>query len=863
MYWAQDEDFLPKLVPPSPQATELGRYGNVPVGMFTGSPNVNLNIYTLQESGLSIPINITYSSNGVQVDGVAKQLGIDWNLIAGGVITRQVNDMDDLQYPFYNVDTSNLACAASNQVASDIGSGNTIDTEKDIFSFNFLGNSGKFYLEGDNIVQINPSNIKIEKFTALNNTTPKFKITNIDGTEYYFGGGDSVEKSWNRSTCGTATPAVLDDTAWYLTKIKTVQGQEATFNYVTENFQYIQSYYQTAVTTKTGVSIPYATITDPCFNQLRHETALLNEVIINDKKIKFNYQKLEEINSYRSKQLVSMEVYNTPSNILKKYNFNYDAFTLPATYSMWRNSYTNADEKRIFLKNVQEVIPSTNEQTTRYAFDYYSPELIPPRHSFAKDIWGYFNGAHNLNIVYNNLINNSTPYNTDEIYNAFDNVHSERLPNGTYTLNGMLKNIYYPTKGRTEFIYEANSVSKDKLITPGNVGIASYAVSETVGYNSIHYSHTFIVQQNATVTFSLVAWRDCGVDDPVHPPQALAYIINADTGATVKSLFANETPAQTTASLVTGVNYKIKFKISRPCLGANANIVGPAAPPYTIKINDPVGGVRVSKTLDYDNNGNVETKRYFYGTLNKPDISSGILSTIDPSYQRNIDLFRKIVTGQGGATSYITTYTMFSNVKTSLFSLDGYSIMYPSVIESYGENFEKGGTLHQFYANQEETPIPICEDLIRGVAFSNSFLTGNKLASYNLRKNGNNFITVSSEEYDYIHNEVFDKSVDNYIARLKLIENTGFYSPFYGVNKYQLRSQFHYLSSKKNTIYDKDGLNPVKTQTEYFYNNPSHFQLSSQKSTSSDSSIEEKSFQYAHEKGNTKLINANMIGKHL
>ena len=587
---------------------------------------------------------------------------------------------------------------------------------------------------------------------------------------------------------------------------------------------------------------------------------MLNEIIINDKKIKFNYQKLEEINSYRSKQLVSIDVYNTPSNILKKYNFNYDAFTLPATYSMWMNSYTNADEKRIFLKNVQEVIPSTNEQTTRYAFDYYSPELIPPRHSFAKDIWGYFNGAHNLNIVYNNLVNNSTPNYTDGLYNAFNNVHSERFPNSTYTLNGMLKNIYYPTKGKTEFIYEANSVSKDKLITPGNVGVASFAVSETVGYNSIHYSHSFTVQQNATVTFSLVAWRDCGIDDPVHPPQALADIINADTGATVKSLFANETPAQTTASLVTGVNYKIKFKISRPCLGANANIVGPATPPYTIKINDPVGGVRVSKTLDYDNNGNVEIKKYFYGTLNKPDISSGILSTINPNYQSNIDLFRKTVTGPGGGTNDHITYTMFSNVKTSLFSLDGYSIMYPSVIESFGENFEKGGILHLFYANQDETPIPICEDLIRGVAFSNSFLTGNKYASYNFKKNGNNFITVSSEEYNYTHNELFDKSVDNYIARLKIIQNTGFYLSFYGVNKYQLRSQFHYLSSKKNTIYDKNGQNPVKTETEYFYNNPLHYQLSKTLITEPDLRIEEKSFQYAHEKGNTKLINANMIG---
>ena len=48
--------------------------------------------------------------------------------------------------------------------------------------------------------------------------------------------------------------------------------------------------------------------------------------------------------------------------------------------------------------------------------------------------------------------------------------------------------------------------------------------------------------------------------------------------------------------------------------------------------------------------------------------------------------------------------------------------------------------------------------------------------------------------------------------------------------------------------------------TEYFYNNPSHNQLSNQKTTYPDLTTRETKYQYAQEKGNQKLISANMVG---
>lgn len=98
----------------------------------------------------------------------------------------------------------------------------------------------------------------------------------------------------------------------------------------------------------------------------------------------------------------------------------------------------------------------------------------------------------------------------------------------------MLKNIYYPTKGKTEFIYEPNSISKEKTVTPDNQTLGYVFISESVGYGFETNSQAFTISGNVTGTLKAVAWRDCGNEDPVHPPQVTATLINADTGASIK-----------------------------------------------------------------------------------------------------------------------------------------------------------------------------------------------------------------------------------------------------------------------------------------------------------------------------------------
>nr|WP_315247384.1 hypothetical protein [uncultured Flavobacterium sp.] len=52
---------IPKFAPPSPTPYELGKYDEVPIGMFTGSPNLSIPLIEYKTDGLTIPITLAYN----------------------------------------------------------------------------------------------------------------------------------------------------------------------------------------------------------------------------------------------------------------------------------------------------------------------------------------------------------------------------------------------------------------------------------------------------------------------------------------------------------------------------------------------------------------------------------------------------------------------------------------------------------------------------------------------------------------------------------------------------------------------------------------------------------------------------------
>ncbi|MDD7887093.1 hypothetical protein [Flavivirga sp. 57AJ16] len=71
---------LPKMVPLIPNAASIAKYGEVPVGHFTGTPNINIPVYHIKAGDLSLPLSLNYHVGGHRVEDVASWAGLGWSL---------------------------------------------------------------------------------------------------------------------------------------------------------------------------------------------------------------------------------------------------------------------------------------------------------------------------------------------------------------------------------------------------------------------------------------------------------------------------------------------------------------------------------------------------------------------------------------------------------------------------------------------------------------------------------------------------------------------------------------------------------------------------------------------------------------
>ncbi|MEO6962707.1 MAG: hypothetical protein ABIY90_12100 [Puia sp.] len=207
---------LEKILPPPPEAAALGKYGTYPVGLFTGTPNVGIELYRLKAKRLEIPVSLRYSSNGLKVDEMPTKTGMSWTLIAGGAITRTIYDKPDEMYaravspPSPDLSTHSSTDLTVPAWLENIDV-NHQDTQFDEYDFNFNGYSGKFIIDLNNKPVLIPySNLKIE----LN----PFKITTPDGIQYYFGENGATESSVTSSGSCSRDDLRGAKSAWYLTR---------------------------------------------------------------------------------------------------------------------------------------------------------------------------------------------------------------------------------------------------------------------------------------------------------------------------------------------------------------------------------------------------------------------------------------------------------------------------------------------------------------------------------------------------------------------------------------------------------------------------------------------------------------------
>lgn len=150
----------------TPQATDLGRFGDVPVSLYTGTVNISIPLFSTTVRGVTLNASIDYDGSGVRVNSLPGPMGTSWTLNCGGVITRSANGgYDEYELPeqsfqecpvvpYFNYSSHHGVLEAAATKASLMAT--TVwqnipyhDYEPDVFHFNFMGMTGSFFLGND------------------------------------------------------------------------------------------------------------------------------------------------------------------------------------------------------------------------------------------------------------------------------------------------------------------------------------------------------------------------------------------------------------------------------------------------------------------------------------------------------------------------------------------------------------------------------------------------------------------------------------------------------------------------------------------------------------------------------------------
>ncbi|NDV67890.1 hypothetical protein [Dysgonomonas sp. 25] len=432
---------LPELILPTPDAAALGKYGQYPVSLNTGLVQIDIPIYTINLPQTTVPISLSYHASGIKVDEIASMVGLGWSLNAGGVITRNVKGIPDKLYNLEKPPGQNMpfefkysveflrnfdSQTKMDYLGTFYDNPVTHDLETDIFHYNFCGVSGSFRLDVDgNWIQLPLTGNKIEYISGLDN----FKITTTDGTAYYFGAKETVPSKGHTER---------HTTSWYLSWIKTIDGRSITFKYDTDNTLYVD--YYTSQQLKIGQSLQDLPYFSENYNLSETEISLrVKEIEFPEGSIVFSYN--SDRKDRRKYRMTGIDIYSKGGGLIKAYLLEQSYFMNGPRLRLDKVCTQNSSRKEISAYTFGYNYHQYTMDLPKY-FDYF--DLNSNRPYFGQDLWGYYNG-----ISYNtHFISHSVKIPQFEFAN--------RAINPKYTQACMLNKITYPTGGYTKFEYENN-----------------------------------------------------------------------------------------------------------------------------------------------------------------------------------------------------------------------------------------------------------------------------------------------------------------------------------------------------------------------------------------------------------------------
>lgn len=800
----------------SPQTYSIEKFGNIPVSLNTGSVSYNIDLFHYGDiyNGNGYNISLNYYGTGFIPAKKSNYVGLDWSLDIGGTISREVRGVPDDFFSDWPQSSNKLygyleGVKTCNKTNTDIYNGNfsalpngngsigikcgtfSFEIEPDKFNFNFMGNSGYFFIGNDMkpIIVSDNKNLKID-VSQLSSKQPLHSqltngskcltkpttiiITDEKGIKYYFGGNyENLEISYNLLPQQTSENR-FTITAWNLYKIEYPNSKTIEIKYrvaaidlvdrnfcmsygdvlnIKEPFQlmldhnmiYKEEIHQENNNYSTGNLLFDGAIhwgngststSGPVHGRSGTKKSFPSSVLLDGKTIvTFDFQRYEKyaqnqaIPSLKLKNIVFYDI--TGNKIVKEVNLDY---------------YRNKDY--FFLSNLKifRKAPASSDYFQEYNFDYYSKDNLPYENDGKLDYWGYWNDTPMYKMIPNFTLNKAT--------GDYTITDTTREPNPSVCSVALLKSIIYPTKGKSEFIYEPHKYS------------------QKVDRNSASQFKNVLVQASGSV-----------------------------------------------------------------------------------------GGGRINKIINYSNDGTqIGFKEYKYINNYSPNGNSTTSSGIMSNYFRNIDYLRRTVSNSSG-TYNIENLNIYSDniVETAM---NSFPVQYSEVTEI---DNNKGYTKYYFTDYSIYPDSPNFKEV-----YNNTTDTPNNYISYAPSNMGN--INLPYRSNNYKRGKLYKQEFyDQNFTKLKT-SNTEFidiseimpdnyvtYVTDRVLSKYFFKLYGGSFSPSKTLVDEAFNNQLISSKTEYFYQAANGLNLSKLKNTDADGKITETSYQYAHEKANQKLINANIV----
>ena len=866
------------VVPPSAEASELGKYGEYNVNTYTGVPSIQIPIFAHGSTELPMNIGLTYNASGIKVADAPTLVGSGWSMSGLPIVSRTVlGDVDNAMN--YFVYKAELEAALDAPQPSDIDddeinllydlANGTLESQTDIFHYTLLDRSGKFYITPDTqIIQKEYSDIIIHPSFGNNAEITAFLITDEYGRMYYFNVPEKTTMDYDDGDTDPAEDVRLShvnqgattyNSSWHVSSIRSKNDQELiSYTYQTDTGQKAIPLNEDLYTAVTYQKCDSDSAADP--SPVTHPGLVTASYLINKRRI-------QSITHTLNGQLYHLNFTTSPVSTENAAHFYSNDYKLDnikmsrngSDIKQWDFNY-KIDASRLMIESVQEKSASGTEDKPAHIFTYVEGSL-PAFDDDGIDHWGYYNGSSSLIPTYT--------------YGSGDIDASNREPNATLSKYGTLKSIKYPTGGRTEFDFELHSLattSATNVFIPmtstvyescvydddltstccefnQQESIATYGI--TISQDQIDNGYLKIISTpvqcvhdgidpidigtNTTVSYGIEIFpMDSNTDDPNNILDS--YFYQEDLASVNDELIQDKKFNFTFGAINDPGDYQIKL------IGFSTRVT---AQWYeneieTITVTKPVGGLRVETISVYDQD---DTQILETGY----EYSDGILFAT-PDYVKTGSYHTYFVPGfEGGAIeeNHCVTVTITAASKNDVKAVQGSPIGYgrveKKVINNFGTNTGTIGKTVYHYHNEPFSSIvsdPVTNgklqkveifnaggSLVSETSYGYSFDNFDHNNSDNLfygfavvpKADQDNEIFFYQENGVYVWDVLAPEGISSQTVKTKLERKS---------NGYRLMQEYHVYPTFEETTEHFYGANAgtLVSRKEYVYGSDNHLQ---------------------------------------